>query len=117
MRALVPSLTLFLALGSPAFADGLKNLLVLPKTTTKDEVKQIMRAQSRALDVECDFCHEVPDMASDANKMKVIAREMMKMQNEINDKWLKGMKADPKNRVTCGTCHRGKDVPPPFEKK
>jgi hypothetical protein len=115
MRALV--LTILVAVPSLALADGLKNLQVLPKTTTKEEVKQIMRAQSRALDVECDFCHEVPDMASDANKMKKIAREMMKMQNEINDKWLTGMKVDPKARVTCGTCHRGKQEPPPFEKK
>ena len=32
---------------------------------TKDELKPIMRAQTKALGVECDFCHDVPDMASD----------------------------------------------------
>jgi Photosynthetic reaction centre cytochrome C subunit len=103
--------------GGAALADGLKNLQVLPKTTTKDEIKVIMKAQSKALDVECDYCHNVPDMASDDNPNKKLARQMMKMQQEINDKWLKGMKDADKNRVTCGTCHRGKETPPPFTGK
>jgi hypothetical protein len=32
---------------------------------------------------------------------------MMKMTNEINQRWLK--RSDDK--VTCGTCHRGKEKP------
>jgi nitrate/TMAO reductase-like tetraheme cytochrome c subunit len=97
-----------------ARADGLKNLQVLPKTTTKDEVKQIMRAQAKALGVECDFCHDVPDMASDKLPAKAAARQMMKMTAEINDKWLKGMKDADKNKVTCGTCHQAHEKPPAF---
>ena len=101
-------------LGGVAFADGLKNLQVLPKTLTKDEIKPIMRAQAKALGVECDFCHDVPDMASDKIAAKNISRQMMKMMAEINDKWLKGMKDADKNKVTCGTCHQGHEQPPPF---
>src|SRR5437762_1385492 len=97
-----------------AQADGLKNLQVLPKNTTKEQIKEIMRAQAKALDVECDFCHDVPDMSSDAKAEKKVARQMMKMTAEINDKWIKGLKDAEKNRVTCGTCHRGKDTPAPF---
>ena len=97
-----------------ALADGLKNLQVLPKTTTKDDIKPIMRAQSKALGVECDFCHDVPDMASDKLETKKIARQMMKMTWEINNSFLKGMKDADKHQVTCGTCHNGKEQPPPF---
>jgi hypothetical protein len=108
-----------LLVGNAALADGLKNLQVLPKTTTKDQVKAIMRAQAKELDVECDHCHNVPDMASDENPNKKVARQMMKMTAEINEKWIKGMKEAEKNQVTCGTCHRGHEEPPKFvpEKK
>src|SRR6185503_9264750 len=71
-----------------ALADGLKNLQVLPKTTSKDEIKQIMKSQAKALGVECDFCHDVPDMASDKNPKKLTARQMIKMTAEINQRWL-----------------------------
>ena len=100
------ALALVLLVATPAFAQ-LKNLQVLPKSTTKDEIKQIMRAQSKALDVECDHCHAVPDMASDENPLKQVAREMMKMQDDVNKKWLK----DKKTKVSCATCHRGQKTP------
>lgn len=71
-----------------------------------------MKAQSKALGVECDFCHDVPDMASDKNDKKLVARKMIQMTNDINDKWLKGMKDADKNKVTCATCHQGHETPP-----
>jgi hypothetical protein len=105
---------LFLMICGSAFAQGMKNLQVLPKSTTKEQIKAIMKAQAKALDVECDFCHDVPDMASDAKEEKKTARQMMKLTAEINEKWLKGLKDAEKNKVTCGTCHRGKNIPAPF---
>ncbi len=102
-----------MSLGGLAFAD-FKNLQVLPKTTSKEEIRAIMKAQAKALDVECDHCHKVPDMAADDLDTKKMARQMMKLTAEINDKWLKGMKGADKNKVTCGTCHRGHAEPPPF---
>ncbi len=97
--------------GGAARAD-FKNLQVLPKSMSKDELKAYMKGQARALGVECDFCHDVPDMASDKNEKKLIARKMMQMTNEVNDKWLKGMKDVEKNKVTCVTCHQGHELPP-----
>src|SRR6476619_106673 len=94
--------------GGVALADW-KNVQVLPKTMSKDELKALMKAQSKALGVECDYCHDVPDMASDKLENKKIARNMMKMVDEINGKWLKGMKDADKNKVTCGSCHQGKE--------
>jgi nitrate/TMAO reductase-like tetraheme cytochrome c subunit len=99
--------------GGVALAEW-KNVQVLPKTMSKDELKALMKAQSKALGVECDFCHDVPDMASDRNEKKQIARKMMQMQNEINEKWIKGWKGAEKNKVSCGTCHQGHEEPPKF---
>ena len=90
------------ASGQPQF----KNLQVLPKTISKDELKATMKAQARALGVECDHCHDMPDADKDTKKKK-IAREMMRMQGEINAKFLKGME----KKVSCDTCHRGKEKP------
>jgi hypothetical protein len=83
-----------------------KDLQVLPKSITKDELKAIMKAQSKALGVDCDHCHEMPEAEKDT-KNKKIAREMMKMTKDINSKWLK--KSDDK--VVCGTCHNGHEKP------
>ena len=86
---------------------GWKNLLVMPRTTTRDQMKTVMRQQSRALGVDCDSCHEQPDMAKDTDKKK-IARAMMRLTKEINGKYFK---SGADETVTCWTCHRGKEKP------
>lgn len=111
MRWLIP--ILIVGLGGAAWAD-FKNLKVLPKTISKSELKTIMKAQSKALGVECDYCHDVPDMASDKLPHKETARKMMQMTAAINAQWIKGWKGAEKHQVTCGTCHRGHSSPPPF---
>jgi len=111
--ALLAALAVVLPRSADAQPAGPKNLQVLPKTSTKEQVKAIMKLQSKALGVECDFCHDVPDMASDANEHKKIARQMMKMTDEINAKWMKGWKGAEKHPVTCNTCHQGKPEPQP----
>jgi hypothetical protein len=93
----------------PARADAppaWKNLQILPKTMPRDQLKALMKAQSKALGVECDHCHEMPDADKDT-KNKEIARQMMRMTSEINGRFLKGMD----DKVTCNTCHRGKEKP------
>ncbi len=88
------------------------NLKILPKSTSKDQLKKVMKAQSEALGVDCDFCHDENDMASDNNEHKKIARSMMKMTKEINSKWFGKDKGA--EFVSCATCHRGKAEPPDF---
>jgi len=110
---MVPGFLVGVGAAGVARAD-FKNLQVLPKTMSKDDLKAYMKAQSKALGVECDFCHDVPDMASDKNEKKIVARKMIQMTNEVNEKWLKGMKDAEKNKVGCGTCHQGHEVPPKF---
>jgi galactose-1-phosphate uridylyltransferase len=71
--------------------------------------------------VRCNFCHvrndstKTWDFASDDNKHKLVAREMMTMTNQLNDKYfdMTGGKRDinTKLMVTCYTCHHGKTDP------
>ena len=89
-----------------AGARGPSNLQVLPRSTGKRALKQRMRQMSKALGVQCSFCHVRGDMAADTPQ-KDTARQMMRMVEAINAKHLKRRDA----RVTCDTCHRGRKRP------
>jgi hypothetical protein len=95
-----------LAEAPPAGPPRFKNLQILPKDITKDQLKAIMKAQAKALGVDCDHCHEMPNADKDTDNKK-IAREMMKMVSAVNGEFLKGMKT----KATCDTCHRGHEKP------
>ena len=101
-----------------------KNLKVLPKNITKQQMDSVMKHFTVALGVKCNFCHvrledeqKNWDFASDNNKHKQIARQMMKMTANINKKYFdvkesKGLATELE--VTCYTCHNGKAHPPKF---
>ena len=97
---------------------GFKNLKVLSKKTTHDQMDTIMKQFAKSLGVKCNFCH-VPrtddakklDFASDENEHKDIARSMLRMTNRINKKFFKG---DHGPSVTCYTCHNGHEEPEKF---
>ena len=96
-----------------------KNLKVLPKDITKTQMDSVMQSFTAALGVKCNFCHMRTadnkdwDFASDGNKHKLVARDMIKMTKKINKKYFdvtgKGMNASL--MVTCYTCHNGKPEP------
>ena len=99
--------------------DEYKNLKVLPKKTTHDEMQKIMKSWNVALGVKCNFCHsprkdnpEKLDFASDAKHEKDIARSMYKMTMKINKKYFGHEKEEHEGaailEVDCITCHRGK---------
>jgi hypothetical protein len=97
-----------------------KNLKVLPKDINKQQMDSVMKSFTVALGVKCNFCHvfnqeqKAMDFASDANKHKGIAREMLKMTAKINDKYFDVKNAKSLNadlEVTCYTCHNGKAHP------
>ena len=87
---------------------------------SKKELKATMKFYSKSLGQKCSFCH-VKDKSVDLNdsitnpkirkrlKHKEIARQMIRMTQEINKKYLSwnhsgGRKAD---QVNCMLCHRG----------
>ncbi|MDQ2720495.1 MAG: c-type cytochrome [Bacteroidota bacterium] len=113
-----------------------KNLKILPKDISDDDLDTVMHHFTASLGVKCNYCHvrneaiRKMDFASDAKPEKLIARKMMLMSIDINTKYFKdiedemskekgpdlmkeGIKIDGdsvKNMlsyVTCYTCHRG----------
>jgi hypothetical protein len=107
-----------------------KNLKILPKNITKEQMDSVMHHFTNSLNVHCNFCHvrnettKQWDFASDDNKHKLIARDMMTMMDKINDKYFNvtGAKRnlDTKLMVTCYTCHNGKEEPavhPPLRER
>ena len=98
----------------PADDDKPKNLKVLPKTTTEEELHTIMRGYASALGVGCAYCHvQKPDHSfdfpADDKRTKKVAREMMKMSMNINATTLAKLpdRPTPAVDVSCMTCHRG----------
>jgi hypothetical protein len=73
---------------------------------------------SVGLSWNCSNCHRFAaqgDFASDTSNNKVRARFMQQLVNVINTEQLP--KLYPKNtpKVTCATCHRGYNEPPPAQ--
>jgi len=99
----------------PQEQDRPKNLKVLPKDISHEELEAVMKGFKNALGVKCGFCHSPQkddpkklDFASDDNEHKATAREMMKMTKRINKKFFNGR---PALSVTCYTCHNGNKEP------
>lgn len=100
----------------------LKNLKVFPATSTYDSVDHVMDEFKVELGVKCNYCHAPSkdnprqrDMASDANPKKDISRDMMRMTDEMNKKYIQHIPhADTVTvqHITCNTCHRGQPKPP-----
>lgn len=100
------------------------NLQVLPKDTTPEQLHKIMDGIAGSLGVHCSFCHvqnqqtHHMDFASDAKPDKGMARIMMRMTGTINGQYMTQIH-DPDataedKHVTCGTCHRGHQMPEHF---
>jgi hypothetical protein len=101
-------------------ADTHKNLKVLPKNISHDDLDKIMDEWKDALGVKCGFCHAPQkdnprkmDYASDDKPEKNAAREMFKMTGRINKKFFNYKKTaeNPVPPVSCMTCHHGKAHP------
>lgn len=117
-------LTLLLALAASTLHAQQRppqNLKVLPADISRDSLTAIMGGFTRALGVNCVHCHvarngtrPAPDeWALDDKETKRVAREMMRMVNEINGTYLVATQRTIANRhqVTCATCHHGITLP------
>lgn len=103
--------------------DSLVNVQVFPRTTPVMEVIGAMRNATFALGVRCQFCHvgeegmplERFDFANDEKRTKLVARQMMRLVQEINRRLdtLPGRAASGLE-VSCATCHRGVTKPQPL---
>jgi len=106
--------------------DSLVNTQVIPHNTPVIQVIGQMRNFTSDLGVRCQFCHigeegkplEQFDFAKDEKRTKLVARQMMRMVQEINRR-LDTLPAAPAGAVqgitvSCATCHRGVSVPMPL---
>jgi tetratricopeptide (TPR) repeat protein len=75
-----------------------------------------MEEISRALGVHCDYCHSAPRGSGQPEPKKDIARAMMAMTRDLNNKVQEatGKPANAATRVECVTCHRGVAIPQPL---
>jgi len=102
-----------------------KNIQVLPKDWSIQQISAFMRTFTAGLGVQCTFCHEA-DRSLDTKKEKLVARKMITMLMAINDQYLKDVgdplpaaappapgapPTVPPMKVTCYTCHRGTTKP------
>ena len=95
-----------------------KNLLVLSADVN---LLQVMNTFDLALGVQCTYCHDAGDFASDTNPKKRVARNMLVMWKQMNlhfpdagNDFLKSRYLpfpEGKQYVTCYTCHQGQTVP------
>ncbi|MGH9518324.1 MAG: c-type cytochrome [Terriglobales bacterium] len=100
-----------------------KNLQVLPKDLTIEQVHGIMHHWAEALGTNCAHCHAADtthpaghprlDFASDSKPEKLTARLMYTMVKTINTEYISKV-PNSGMPVTCATCHRGQVDPPPF---
>ena len=108
---LAVSLSAAPAVGAPDH----KNLQVLPKDISKDDLKRTMEGFTEQLGVKCTFCHVADQYEKDDRPHKADARRMIRLVQDM-----KARKADyfgPRVKetvITCGVCHRGKAEPEPF---
>lgn len=98
-----------------------RNLKVLPKNITHDELEAVMNNFKAALGVKCNHCHSPRkdddkklDFASDEKPEKEMARKMMRMTSRINKKFFHYKKEGEQEIVpivSCKTCHNGMPRP------
>lgn len=92
-----------------------KNLQVLSKDISKDELKKTMDGFTEQLGVKCTFCHILDQYEKDERPHKADARRMIRLVMDM-----KAKKTDyfgPRTKeavITCSLCHRGKAEPEPF---
>lgn len=131
MQPVLPLLLVFLVPAAPLSAqvagkwppDSLVNTKVFPRNTPVTQVVGAMRNITGALGVRCPFCHvgeegkplSTFDFPSDEKRTKLVARQMLRMVEEINRRVdTIPERPSPGVDVTCGTCHRGVSRPVPL---
>ena len=87
-----------------------KNVKLHKLMPAKEFVTMMDEQFGRGLGVNCTGCHmDNKDYASDARKDKSIAMQMVRMQRDIDKKYIAKVKEldDPRPKTTCVMCHRG----------
>jgi Photosynthetic reaction centre cytochrome C subunit len=95
-----------------------KNIQVLKGITARELVAKMEKEYATPLSWNCTNCHRLApqgNWASDTANDKRRARFMQQMVNDINLVTLPKLYPKDTPKVTCATCHRGYNEPPPAE--
>lgn len=114
LLALTAAITIGTAAITPPEEGEKRNLKVLPKNISPDDLDAIMHQFNDALGVKCNHCHAGAQVdgrfklnfASDEKPEKDMAREMLRMTEKINKKYF-DFKGEGTPPVSCMTCHNG----------
>ncbi len=98
-----------------------KNLKVMPKDISQEDLYKQMDFFCASLKVTCNYCHaenkarfgELDFAADSASRHKEDARRMIELTYSINEKYF-GVKRTEHMKmqvVNCYTCHRGEEMP------
>jgi Photosynthetic reaction centre cytochrome C subunit len=99
-----------------------KNLKVLSKNISDDDMDYVMETFSMHLGTNCLFCHPGKqtgtefkfDYVTDVLRNKRVARDMLRMTMKLNKKYfnvtLTGL-MNTRGIIWCKTCHQGNPVP------
>ena len=93
-----------------------KNIQVLKGISAAELVHKMDKQFGEALSWNCTNCHRFApqgNFASDTSTDKKRARFMIQMTNDINANQLPKLYPKDTPQVTCATCHRGYNEPPP----
>lgn len=99
-----------------------KNLKVLSKNISDDDMDYVMESFSVNLGVNCLFCHPGKmngtkytfDYVTDQLQNKRVARDMLLMTMKLNKKYFNSPMTglvNTRGRIWCKTCHQGSPVP------
>lgn len=117
IHAIFQALALTAALAAPPVqaAPEHKNLQVLDKNISKDDLKKMMEGFAAQLGVKCQFCHVEEQYEKDDKKQKGDARKMIKLVMEMKSRKPEFFKTTVKeSAIQCSMCHRGKPQPEAF---
>lgn len=95
-----------------------KNVQVLKGLTAAQLVQTMDKSYGEALSWNCTNCHRLApqgNFASDTSTDKKRARFMQQMTDDINNVQLPKLYPKDTPKVTCATCHRGYNEPPPSD--
>src|SRR5690242_12180011 len=82
-----------------------KNISALTGTPAA-QLNQAMHLMNAALNVTCEHCHIEGEFDKDTKAPKLMARMMIRMTRDLNERQFGGAQV-----ITCFTCHQGNRTP------
>ena len=100
---------------TPGYGADAKNLQVLDKGISSDQLKKTMEGFAAQLGVKCVFCHVGEEYEKDDKRQKQDARKMIRLVAEMKSRRADFFKATIKDTaIQCAMCHKGKPQPEAF---